>query len=34
VRFIKEPFELREGLMLGFFDGLNNVNLQLFNQKQ
>ena len=34
VRFIKEPFELRKGLMLGFFDGLNKVNLQLFNQKQ
>ena len=32
-RFIKEPYEPRQGLTLAFFDGLNNVNLQLFKQE-
>jgi len=31
VEFIKEPFEALPGLTLAFFDGLNGVNLQLFN---
>ena len=34
VRFIKEPFERRKGLKLAFFDGLNGVNLQLFDDKR
>jgi catechol 2,3-dioxygenase-like lactoylglutathione lyase family enzyme len=34
VKFIKEPFEIRQGVTLAFFDGLNDVHLQLFNQKQ
>jgi len=34
VQFIKEPFEIVEGLKLAFFDGLNNVNLQLFDDKR
>ncbi|MFH0957988.1 MAG: VOC family protein [Pseudomonadota bacterium] len=33
VKFIKEPFERPNGLTLAFFDGLNGVNLQLFNKK-
>ena len=31
VKFIKEPFEALPGMTLAFFDGLNGVNLQLFN---
>jgi len=31
VSFIKEPFEALPGMTLAFFDGLNGVNLQLFN---
>jgi len=31
VSFIKEPFEAMPGMTLAFFDGLNGVNLQLFN---
>ncbi len=31
VSFIKEPFESLPGMTLAFFDGLNGVNLQLFN---
>ena len=34
VKIIREPFEAREGLKLAFFDGLNNVNLQLFDDKR
>ena len=34
VKFIKEPFEIVEGLQLAFFDGLNNVKLQLFDDKR
>ena len=34
VNFIREPFEIRPGLRLAFFDGLNKVNLQLFNEKK
>lgn len=33
VEFVKEPFESLPGLTLAFFDGLNGVNLQLFNRK-
>ena len=32
--FFKEPFEAVEGMTLAFFDGLNGVNLQLFNWKR
>jgi hypothetical protein len=32
--FIKEPFESLPGMTLAFFDGLNGVNLQLFNWKR
>jgi catechol 2,3-dioxygenase-like lactoylglutathione lyase family enzyme len=31
INFIKEPFEALPGMTLAFFDGLNGVNLQLFN---
>ncbi len=34
VEFIKEPFEALPGLTLAFFDGLNGVNLQLFNKEE
>jgi catechol 2,3-dioxygenase-like lactoylglutathione lyase family enzyme len=34
VRFLKEPYAAREKLYLAFFDGLNNVNLQLFDDKR
>ena len=34
VEFIREPFEIRPGLRLAFFDGLNKVNLQLFDDKR
>ena len=34
VKFIKEPYERLEGLYLAIFDGLNNVNLQLFDDKR
>jgi len=34
VSFIKEPFEALPGMTLAFFDGLNGVNLQLFNWKR
>ena len=34
VDFIKEPFEALPGMTLAFFDGLNGVNLQLFNWKK
>jgi catechol 2,3-dioxygenase-like lactoylglutathione lyase family enzyme len=34
VKFILEPFEIRPGLRLAFFDGLNKVNLQLFDDKR
>lgn len=34
IKFIREPFEIREGLKLAFFDGLNDVNLQLFDDKR
>ena len=34
VKFIREPFEIAKGLKLAFFDGLNNVNLQLFVDKR
>ena len=34
VKFIREPFEIRENLKLAFFDGLNGVNLQLFDDKR
>ena len=34
VNFIKEPFDGGKGMTLAFFDGLNGVNLQLFNWKQ
>lgn len=33
-QFFKEPFEALPGLTLSFFDGLNGVNLQLFNLKK
>jgi len=32
--FIKDPFYRMEGLQLAFIDGLNNVNLQLFDDKR
>lgn len=32
--FIKEPFEAMPGMNLAFFDGLDGVNLQLFNWKR
>jgi catechol 2,3-dioxygenase-like lactoylglutathione lyase family enzyme len=32
--FFKEPFEALPGMILAFFDGLNGVNLQLFNWKR
>lgn len=32
--FLKEPFLRMPGLQLAFFDGLNNVNLQLFDDKR
>jgi catechol 2,3-dioxygenase-like lactoylglutathione lyase family enzyme len=32
--FLKEPFVRLPGLQLAFFDGLNNVNLQLFDDKR
>ena len=32
-KFIKEPFEALPGLTLAFFDGLNGVNLQLFDKE-
>ncbi len=32
--FIREPFERTKGLQLAFFDGLNGVNLQLFDDKR
>ena len=32
--FFKEPFEALPGMTLAFFDGLNGVNLQLFNWKR
>ena len=32
--FFREPFEAMEGMTLAFFDGLNGVNLQLFNWKR
>ena len=31
VSFIKDPFDAGDGMTLAFFDGLNGVNLQLFN---
>ena len=34
VTFIKEPFVRTEGLKLAFFDGLNNVALQLVDDKR
>jgi len=34
VAFIKEPFEIVDNLKLAFFDGLNGVNLQLFDDKR
>jgi catechol 2,3-dioxygenase-like lactoylglutathione lyase family enzyme len=34
VDFIKEPFEALPGMTLAFFDGLDGVNLQLFNWKR
>jgi catechol 2,3-dioxygenase-like lactoylglutathione lyase family enzyme len=34
VEFIREPFEITKGLKLAFFDGLNNVNLQFFDDKR
>lgn len=34
VNFIKEPFKTDDGMTLAFFDGLNGVNLQLFNWKR
>ena len=34
VNFIKEPFDAGKGMTLAFFDGLNGINLQLFNWKQ
>ncbi len=34
VDFIKEPFEALPGMTLAFFDGLNGVNLQLFNREK
>ena len=34
VDFIKEPFEAMPGMTLVFFDGLNGVNLQLFNREK
>jgi catechol 2,3-dioxygenase-like lactoylglutathione lyase family enzyme len=33
-QFFKEPFEALPGMTLAFFDGLNGVNLQLFNWKK
>jgi catechol 2,3-dioxygenase-like lactoylglutathione lyase family enzyme len=32
--FLKEPFYRVPGLQLAFFDGLNNVNLQLYDDKR
>jgi catechol 2,3-dioxygenase-like lactoylglutathione lyase family enzyme len=32
--FLKEPFYRVPGLQLSFFDGLNNVNLQLYDDKR
>jgi len=34
VEIIKEPFEALPGMTLAFLDGLNGVNLQLFNWKR
>ena len=34
VDFIKEPFEALPGMTLAFFDGLDGINLQLFNWKR
>lgn len=34
ITFLKEPFLRRPGLQLAFFDGLNNVNLQLYDDKR
>jgi hypothetical protein len=34
VKFIREPYVRLEGLQLAFFDGLNGVNLQLFDDKR
>ena len=34
VDLLKEPFEAMPGMTLAFFDGLNGVNLQLFNWKK
>ena len=33
-KFFREPFEPRPGIRLAFFDGLNKVNLQLFDDKR
>lgn len=33
LKFIKEPHDRGGGLKLAFFDGLNNVNLQLYELK-
>lgn len=33
ISFIKEPYERPGGLTIAFFDGLNGVNLQLFEKK-
>lgn len=32
--FIKEPVERGNGLKIAFFDGLDGVNLQLYDQKE
>ncbi|HOI23651.1 MAG: VOC family protein [Spirochaetia bacterium] len=34
VKFIKEPVDRGLGLKIAFFDGLNGVNLQLYDQKE
>jgi len=34
IEFVKEPFEAMPGMTLAFFEGLNGVNLQLFNWKR
>ena len=34
VKFIREPVDRGSGLKIAFFDGLNGVNLQLYDQKE
>jgi catechol 2,3-dioxygenase-like lactoylglutathione lyase family enzyme len=34
VTFLRDPYVRREGLQLAFLDGLNNVNLQLYDDKR